>query len=403
MCPAFAVHAEPVSVQGVVTTGIYCRPDCRAHPKPENVRPFATAAAAEAAGFRACLRCRPYRIDHDFGAIGPDLVCRAVRRVVEGALDRGTENDLGRELGVSARHLRRVFVEHVGTTPDHLARSRRAHFARRLLDDTDLPLTQVARAAGFGSVRQFHRACADTFGFPPSELRARRRKADRLVADGGLALRLPGPPVTGALEFLAARATPGVEVVAGGSYRRTIEIDGEPGVLELWPAEEHAVLVAHLPYWDGLIHVVERARRIVGIGMDVPGAWDPFELAVRAIVGQQITVAGATTITGRIVARHGRSVPGLALLRLTHLFPGADVLATADLDGVGLTAPRCDAIAALAGAVSNGSIVLDARVALDELRTTLTAVKGIGPMTADYVAARLGIPGAGSPYEVRPS
>ena len=390
-----------MAVQGVVTTGIYCRPDCTARPNAQNVRPFPTAAAAEAAGFRACLRCRPYRLDQPLGVIGPDLVCRAVQLVVDGALDDGTEDDLARRLGVSARHLRRVFVEPVGTTPDHLARSRRAHFARRLLDDTDLPIAQIAFAAGFGSVRQCNRALLDTFGFPPGELRDRRRKDDRLVADGGLALRLP---LTGPLDaehvlgFLAARATPGIEVVAEGTYRRTIELNGDPGVLELWPAGDHVVLVAHLPHWEGLIHVVQRARAIFGLEQDVPGAWDPFELAVRAVVGQQITVAGATTITGRIVERHGRPVPGLALMGLTHLFPGPDVLVSADLAGLGLTGHRAAAIADLADAVGAGKIVLDRSVPLDELRESLLAIKGIGPMTADYIAARLGLPGVGMPY-----
>src|SRR4051794_17378058 len=205
------MHARVMTAfQGVVTTGIYCRTECSARPHPRNVVPFASPAAAEAAGFRACLRCRPYRAAVALGAVGPDLVCRAVHLVVAGALDHGTEDDLARRLGVSARHLRRQFVEHVGTTPDQLARSRRAHFARRLLDDTDLPFAQVASAAGFGSTRQFNRACTETFGFTPTELRARRRRSDRLAADGGLALRLPfTPPLDGdaLLRYLSARAT----------------------------------------------------------------------------------------------------------------------------------------------------------------------------------------------------
>src|SRR4051794_5287829 len=200
----------------VVTTGIYCVPSCGGRPHPGNVRRFETAAAAEASGFRACHRCRPYRTEHPFGWTAPDLVCRAIQMVIDGALDHGGEADLGARLGVSARHLRRLFLAHVGVTPDQLARSRRAHFARRLLDDTDMTVTEVAFASGFGSVRQMNRACQDIFRATPRELRARRRQSDRLVADGGLVLRLPfaGPlDWDGMLAYFSARAIPGVEQV----------------------------------------------------------------------------------------------------------------------------------------------------------------------------------------------
>jgi AraC family transcriptional regulator of adaptative response / DNA-3-methyladenine glycosylase II len=169
---------------------------------------------------------------------GPDLVCRGVGLVVDGALDGGTEEQLGARLGVSARHLRRLFEEHVGVTPDQLARSRRAHFARRLLDDTDLGVADIAFASGFGSVRQLNRACLDVFRSTPTELRARRRASDRLVADGGLVLRLPfTPPLDWEvmLGYLAARVVAGVEVVEGDTYRRTVVIDGDPGVIEIFP------------------------------------------------------------------------------------------------------------------------------------------------------------------------
>src|ERR687891_2356871 len=205
----------------VVTTGIYCRPDCSARPKPENVRAFGTAAAAEAAGYRACLRCRPYRSPQTAGWSGPELVCRAVQLILDGALDEGNETELGGRLGVSARNLRRMFQKHLGVTPDGLARSARAHFARRLLDDTDLSMMEVALAAGFGSVRQFNRVCLEIFRASPRELRARRRKADRLVADGGLPIRLAygGPLDWDALAvYFAARAIPGVEHVSGDVY-----------------------------------------------------------------------------------------------------------------------------------------------------------------------------------------
>src|SRR5579862_7537715 len=176
----------------VVTTGIYCRPGCAGRPLAQNVRTFDHPAAAEAAGFRACHRCRPYRVAGPLATGAPELVCEAVQQIILGVMDDGgTEATLAARIGLSARHLRRLFQVHLGVTPDQLARSRRAHFARRLLDDTDLSLAQIAFAAGFGSIRQFNRVCQEVFRAQPRELRARRRVGDRLVADGGLALRLP--------------------------------------------------------------------------------------------------------------------------------------------------------------------------------------------------------------------
>ena len=407
----------------VVTTGIYCRPGCSARPNPENVRPYRSAAAAEAAGYRACLRCRPYRSPQPVGWTGPELVCRAVQLILDGALDDGTEADLGGRLGVSPRNLRRLFQTHLGVTPDGLARSSRAHFARRLLDDTDLPVTDVAFAAGFGSVRQLHRACRDIFRAAPSELRARRRAADRLAADGGLSLRLP---FQGSLDwpallaYFAARAIPGVERVEGDVYRRTISVDGDPGVLELAPGGPgHLVLRAHLPHWEGLIHVAERARRIPGLdadvtaateklaadpvlgplvagrpGLRVPGTWDPFETGVRAILGQQVSVAGASTLAGSLVARLGTVVPGLGPMGLSHTFPPPEVLATADLDGIGLTPARAGAVRAFAAAVAGDTIRLDRSLPLERFVASVTAVPGLGSWTAHYLALRMGEPDA---------
>src|SRR5215211_4416457 len=151
------------ALSAVVTTGIYCRPGCGGRPHPEHVQPFGLAAAAEAAGYRACFRCRPYRSAQPVAWTGPELVCRAVQLIIDGALDGGTETELGARLGASTRHLRRLFTTHLGVTPDQLARSRRAHFARRLLDDTDLTVTDIAFAAGFGSLRQFNRTMRETF------------------------------------------------------------------------------------------------------------------------------------------------------------------------------------------------------------------------------------------------
>jgi AraC family transcriptional regulator of adaptative response / DNA-3-methyladenine glycosylase II len=411
------------AVSGVVTTGIYCRPGCSARPRAENVRTFALAAAAEAAGYRSCLRCRPYRWPQSVGWSAPNLVCRAVRLILDGALDHGTEAELGVRLGISARHLRRLFREHLGVTPDGLARSARVHFARRLLDDTDLTVTEIAYAAGFGSLRQLNRACREVFRESPRSLRGRRRKSDRLVADGGLLLRLTyrGPlDWDSLLAYFGARAIPGVEHVSGDTYRRTIVVAGDPGVLELYPGGDgQLLLLAHLPHWEELVHLVQRARRIAGLdfelgeaarqlgedptlgpllrarpGLRPPGSWDAFETGVRAIVGQQVTLTGANTIVGRLVERFGTPVPGLAPLGLSHTFPSPASLAGADLAGLGLTGTRAEAIRAFARAVADDEIRLDGSVSLDSLVSSLTAVQGLGAWTAHYIALRLGEPDA---------
>ena len=342
---------------GVVTTGIYCRPGCGGRPHAENVRPYGLPAAAEAAGLRACFQCRPYRWPQSLTWTGPELVCRAVRMILDGALDGRTEAELGARLGVSARHLRRLFAQHLGVSPDGLARSGRAHFARRLLDDTDLSVLEISAAAGFGSVRQLSRACNEIFRASPRALRAKRRKADRLVADGGLPVRLAyrGPLDWAALaDYLAARAIPGVEAVADGVYRRTIVVDGHPGVLELGPGgDDHLLLVLHLPRWDELIHLVARARRVANLDLDLgeprerladdplvgplvrarpglrtAGTWDPFETGVRAIVGQQVPAqvglrrsmrvphVDLGVLPGELAASHLDSSPGHVPQRL---------------------------------------------------------------------------------------
>jgi AraC family transcriptional regulator, regulatory protein of adaptative response / DNA-3-methyladenine glycosylase II len=376
------------AVFAVVTTGIYCRPTCAAQPRPGNVRSFPLAAAAEAAGYRACLRCRPYCAPQSVPWTGPELVCRAVRLILDGALDAATEAQLGHRLGVSARHLRRLFMAHLGVTPDGLARSARTHFARRLLDDTDLTITEIAFAAGFGSLRQFNRACQEMFRAPPHVLRAKRRKADRLVADG--------------------------------TYRRTVTIAGDPGVLELYPgAEDHLLLRAHLPHWEELVHLVNRARRIANLDLDLeeptrrlgadpvigpllrarpgvrpPGTFDPFETGVRAIIGQRATIAAASAITGRLVERLGAPVPGLQHLGLTRTFPQPDTLAGADLGGLGLSGARQAAVRAFAQAVAEGALPLDRSASLDRLVVAISELDGLGPWTAHYLALRLGEPDA---------
>ena len=344
----------------VVTTGIYCRPGCGARPKASNTRTFELAAAAEAAGFRACLRCRPYRVAGPVPLGAPELVCQAVQMIIYGALDDGgTEAGLAERAGVSARHLRRLFLQHLGATPDQLARSRRAHFARRLLDDTDLTAADIAFASGFGSLRQFNRAMQEVFRSSPTDLRRRRHRADRLIADGGLALRLPVLPGYDWAEVrsaLAARAVLGVAVVDGDTYRRTITVGGEAGLLEVAPGEPgNLVLRLHLPYWEGLIHLVGRIAGLLGAdadqrpGLAGPGAWTEFEAEVGAIARHGRDAVAAARWLGSFAATLGPPVPGLPG-GLTHAFPAADAVTPERLARAGVGGPETAAITALAAA-----------------------------------------------------
>ena len=365
----------------VVTTGIYCRPGCAARPLARNVRTFDLAAAAEVAGFRACERCRPYRVAGPVGSSAPEIVCEAVQLIIEGVLDDGgTEAALADRIGMSPRHLRRLFLKHLGASPDQLARSRRAHFARRLLDDTDLAILDVAFASGFGSLRQFNRTMQEVFGASPTDLRDRRRRADRLAADGGLALRLPVMPGydwDAVRSFLAARAMPGVEAVDGDTYRRTITMAGVPGLIEVSAGDEGCLLLrAHLPYWEGLIHVVDRVGRLLGIdydhcasgtalsrdpvlgplvtsypGLVVPGAWNPFEVGVWAILSGGRP--GRDRLLDAFVARLGTPVPGLPG-GLTRTFPDPAAVTPDSLAPIGLPDAEATAMAALAGTLTSG-------------------------------------------------
>ncbi len=411
---------------GVLTTGIYCRPICPVHPpKFENMRFFACAAAAEAAGFRPCRRCHPEAAPGTPAWAGTSaVVSRGLHLISEGALDDGNVEDLAIKLGIGSRQLRRLFAEHLGASPAAIARARRVHFAVKLIEETELPITEVVFLAGFNSIRQFNHAVRTSFLQSPSELRRRyglNGKASRKLErsdDPGLIVRLPyRPPFdwTAIISFLRPRAIPGVEFVEADCYRRTIEIGGMPGTIELWPCEAEAQLVmrVQLPSYDPLMQVVGRARRIFDLGADplqiteqlrgsiwlmkavearpglrVPGAWDGFELAVRAILGQQVTVKGATTLAGRLVKTFGRPLDGVAGSVPAHLFPRPEDLAEADLGSIGLPKARAMTIRALASLVQKKELMLDAPQGLDEAVSQLCAVPGIGRWTANYIAMR---------------
>lgn len=404
---------------GVTSTGVYCRPICPARlPARPRCRYFARAALAEAAGFRACLRCRP-ELAPGRGAVDavPALARAALARIDAGFLDERTVEDLADRLGVTARHLRRAMDTEVGASPLALAQTRRLALAKQLLHDTRLPITDVAFAAGFASLRRFHAAFTARFGRPPGALR--RAAATAAGADDAITLRLEHrPPLDWAalLGFLATRAIPGVEAVVDGVYHRSAEVDGRTGwlaVRSLAPRPALALTVSaglvprlgavvarirHLFDLDAhpaaIAEVLGASPRLAAAvaarpGLRVPGAFDGFELAVRAVLGQQVSVAAASTLAGRLVARFGAPLPG-APHGLAATFPTAAQLARADAGDVaalGLPRARAEAIVAVASAVAAS---LELVPGADPLAATaaLRALPGVGPWTASYLAMR---------------
>ncbi|QMV24252.1 helix-turn-helix domain-containing protein [Streptomyces sp. SCUT-3] len=410
----------------VATTGIYCRPSCPARtPKPENVSFFTSAAAAQAAGYRACKRCRPEASpgspDWDVRA---DLVGRALRLIAEGAVDEGGVGGLARRLAVSERHIHRLMTAEVGAGPLALARMRRAQTARMLLEETALPVTDVAFAAGYASVRQFNDSMREAFGCTPSGMRRRGGPPGGAGGGGEIVLRLTHrrPYAAGpVLDFLALRTVPGVEESDAGTYRRTLRLPRGTALVELVPRPEDGWVTARMRLDDlrDLAVAVQRCRRLLDLdadpqgvdealgadpllaplvaarpGLRVPGHVDGFELAVRAVLGQQVTVKGARTLAGRLVERLGKPLDAPAGT-LTRLFPAAEAVAADDLEGIGLTGARARALRALAGAVADGRLVLDPGADREEAARGLLALPGVGPWTASYVAMRaLGDPDA---------
>lgn len=407
---------------GVVTTGIYCRPVCPARtPKAANIRFYRCAAAAEEAGFRPCLRCRPETAPGTPAWNGtPAVVERALRLLARGALDEAGVEPLAARVGIGSRHLRRLFHRHLGASPLAVARTERVHFARRLLDETDLPITRIALAAGFGSVRQFNHAFRQTFRRPPTLV---RRRAGRAVAAAdGYSLRLAyRAPLDwkALLAFFALRAIPGVEMVDGDTYRRTIIVRDVPGTLAIRPDANALRLDVVLPGPDTLFQVATRARRMLDLdadpariarelrhdpllapriarhpGLRLPGAWDPFECAVRAIIGQQVSVRAATTLAGRVARTFGRPTAS-AEPRLSHVFPDPARLADAPLETIGLIGARARAIRALAAAIADRTLVLDGTLPAEDVVQRLCGLPGVGEWTAQYILLRaLGEPDA---------
>lgn len=407
---------------GVLTTGIYCRPVCPAKPpKSENVRFFGTAAAAGEAGFRPCLRCRPESAPGSPAWAGTSAtVRRGLRLIAQGALDQGDVEELADRLGVTSRHLRRLFARHIGASPLSVAQTQRLHFAKRLIDDTSLAFGDIAAAAGYGSVRRFNDAFRRTYGRSPRELRrlneARAEGVGRATLSVRLACRQPFD-WDRFLRFLGPRLVPGVEAIEDGRYLRTIAGDGSPDVVEVAPHEQpgYLLLTMHDVDTARIFGIVERARAAFDLdapvaeiartlgrdplleplvekspGVRVPGAWDGFELAVRAVLGQQVSVKAATTLAGRIVRRYGEPLGDAAVGSglVTHRFPTPGRLARARFNDLGIVRSRAQTLRRLAAATASGDLDFDAAADPADMGKRLRSIKGIGAWTAEYVAMR---------------
>lgn len=419
---------------GVTSTGVFCRPVCPARtPKRENIRLYACAAAAEAGGFRPCLRCRPEASPGTPAWLGTSAtVSRALRHIEAGALDRCDVGTLAAKLGIGERQLRRLFLDHLGTSPVAVAQTRRLLFAKKLIDETSMPMTRIAMDSGFSSLRRFNAAVKNVYGVSPSELRKRRLgvagNAREETQTKELTLKLPyRSPLAWRelLAFLQLRAMAGVEWISDDAYHRTVRLGDDVGVVHVARGRnaskiggsDHLLLRVPPQLSPHLVYIVDRMRRVFDLradpheiasvfrrdselgprvkrvpGLRVPGAWSGFEIGVRAILGQQVSVKGATTLIGRLVDSFGVRLPvGMANGRsahLTHTFPDASRLADADVSVIGLPKARANAVRALAGAVADGEIALDDPAGLDETVAALEALPGIGRWTAEYIAMR---------------
>jgi len=408
---------DGVFFTGVKTTGIYCRPVCGVKtPRESSCQFFGSAAAAEAAGFRPCLRCRPELAPY---ALQENLAHAVWQRIAAGALNDGKLERLAAEVGLSSRQLRRVLLQHFGVSPVELAQTQRLLFAKKLLQETAMPMADIAFAAGFGSVRRFNALFAQRYGIAPTAIR--RTAQGEGAARDALVLRLAyRPPYRwpGILDYLAGRAVPGVESVQDGrAYLRSVRIGELRGWLRVTHVPERhqlalevapslssrlmpllarvrsqfdldanpAVIEAHLRQ-DALL-----ARQIAAApGLRVPGAFDAFELAVRAVLGQQVSVAGATTLSGRLVERFG-SAAEAPFERLTHHFPLPEALAEAqvpDIAAIGLPGKRAETLRHLARFAAAGGLQLQPGMPLAEAVARLKSVPGIGDWTAHYIALR---------------
>ena len=423
---------DGVFYTAVRTTGIYCRPSCPARtPASANVSFHASPAAAQTAGYRACKRCLPDAIpgSPDWDVSG-DIAGRAMRLISDGVVDREGVDGLARRVGYTSRHLGRVLTAELGAGPLALARARRAQTARVLVETTELSFADIAHAAGFSSIRQFNETVREVYAASPTDLRGGRsgRRGETCAAGaleaGGVSLSLRlavRTPFAGQalLDFLAYHLVPGVEVAGSGWYARTLDLPHGPGTMRLeiedaFEPGETAFVGATFDLSDlrDTTAAVERARRLLDAdcdplavaehfmgdpvigplsracpGLRLPGQVDGDETAVRTVIGQQVSVTGARTVTGQIVARHGEPC-ATSIAGLTHLFPRAETLAQVDPTTLPMPRARGRALVGLCEALATGAIVLDRGSDREAVRAAMVALRGIGPWTADYVAMR---------------
>ncbi|MFK8025220.1 MAG: AlkA N-terminal domain-containing protein [Ilumatobacter sp.] len=418
-------------ITAVKTTGIYCRPSCPAvTPKSANVEFFHTAGAAQQRGFRACKRCLP-----DATPGSPDwdrrhdVVARAMRLIADGVVERDGVGAIAARLGYSERQVNRLMTDELGAGPLAIARAQRAQLARQLVETSDMTLTDVAFAAGFGSVRQFNATMREVFDSSPSDLRAtaRRRRGAGSVAPAApaptVSLRLPTRrpfDLTGLMVWLASRCVPGVELFADGRYHRSLRLPSGPATIEVTapdePEPDHVVATLRPSAWSDLAPAVQRLRRLLDLdadpvaidahlradatlrrpvesrpGVRVPGTVDPFETIVRAVIGQQVSVAAARTVTAGLVEAVGDVLPAEHVRRDVHrLFPSADAVAGASDVAFSMPTARRDTLRRVASAVAAGDVPIGPGVDPGETRERLLEITGIGPWTAGYVAMRAG-------------
>ena len=404
---------------GVRTTRVYCRPICPVPlRKRENVRWFPSAASAEAAGFRPCRRCRPHTSPGTPAWLGTSsVVSRALKLIFNGDLDEGDVEGLAGHVGLGARHLRRLFVQHLGASPVRVAQTRRIHFARSLIEETELPITKIAFYSGFRSIRQFNHAMRAAFDQSPSELRRSYETPKTHGHKGGIVLFVAyRPPFDwkAMVNFLGRSATPGVEVVETNSYRRTIEIEGESGEIEIRAdkAEPRLRVEVKLESHEHLLQVMERVRRIFDLGADplqiashlsryprlkhllderpglrVPGVWDGFEFSVRTVLDHQLVARDETAVVRRLVRTFGTPFKS-AIVGLDHLFPRPEQLAEADLSVVGIRGGCAKAIRSLARAVVEKRLTFETSKSLDDAVSRVNGIRGMGERESHFIAMR---------------
>ena len=403
---------------GVKTTGIYCRPICPVkQPKFENVTFFKTAAQADINGYRPCLRCRPETSPGTPVWSGTcAIVSRALRLIANGELNSNSLSDFAMRFGITPRHLNRLFITHLGASPNAVARNQRLLAAKRLLDETDLSITEVALGSGYNSLRRFNDHIKQTYGLTPTQLRKSKAHSLKLGCSDEYLFKLPyRPPYNWShmLNFLLTRATPGVEQVLNDEYIRTIGTHDKPGLIKVsCDLEKNELLCKiHCPQTENLLATIEKIKSVFDLtadpdtilkclkkdktlwqlvkknpGLRVPGCWDGFEIAVRSITGQQVSVVGATTVMGRIVKQYGSPVQSSS--SLSYLFPTPQALAELDPTSLSMPKARANTIATVAKAVVSGELSFKQGQDCDDMIKQLVSIKGIGPWTAQYIAMR---------------